>query len=85
MPIRPMRSQAILRLRESTWAEPGDRFAFTAANGAPAIYMTRDGGPYAVIALQMSNDGVVGVRSLLNPDRVGYLAAVPAPIEIPIE
>ncbi|MDH3498893.1 MAG: RNA polymerase sigma-70 factor [Acidimicrobiia bacterium] len=66
-------------------AAPGDTFSFTTANGDPAIYLARDGRPFAVIALQMADEGIVGVRSVLNPEKIGHLERVPAPIPVVLD
>lgn len=44
-------------------------------NGAPAVVATADDRVVGVLALEAGADGVVGVRFLLNPDKLGFLTA----------
>lgn len=64
---------------------PGDMMGFARANGDPAIYLQRDGQPFAIMTLQMSEEAIIGLRNVVNPDKLGHLADVPAPYPIVLE
>lgn len=71
-------AQFLIGIRK--WADPEDRYAFTTANGYPAVYIARAGVPLGIVTLQMSEDGIIGVRNIVNPDKMGHLEPVEAPI-----
>ena len=64
---------------------PGDTFGFATANGDPALVLARGGAAYAVMTFQLSDDAVVGIRSVLNPDKLEHLTEVETPIPMVLE
>jgi RNA polymerase sigma-70 factor (ECF subfamily) len=62
--------------------EDGDAMGFTTANGDPALHLQRGGQPLALMVFQVSDEGIIGVRNLLNPDKLRRLAGLEAPIPI---
>jgi RNA polymerase sigma-70 factor (ECF subfamily) len=61
---------------------PGDTMAFTRANGDPAVYLQRAGQPFALLAFQVSDDGIVALRNIVNPDKLRSLAGLEAPLPL---
>ena len=66
-------------------AEPGDMFGFGEANGDPAVVLTRAGALYAVMTFQLSDESIVGIRTILNPDKLVHLGEVDAPIPLELD
>lgn len=64
---------------------PGDRMGFVTANGDPAIYMQRDGAPFALTVLRAAESGIVGVHSVLNPDKLAHLDTLDAPFVVTLD
>ena len=47
-------------------------------NGDPGIYaVAADGTVRAALALELGPDGVLAVRSQVNPDKLGHLTSAP--------
>jgi RNA polymerase sigma-70 factor (ECF subfamily) len=64
---------------------PGDTFGFAEANGDPAVVLARDGVTYAVMTFQLSDESVIGIRSVLNPDKLAHLTDVETPMPLVLE
>jgi len=54
-------------------SEPGDSFAITTANGDPAMLLMRAGEPILVMSIEVVEDHIVAIRSVLNPDKLRHL------------
>ncbi|MEZ5407125.1 MAG: RNA polymerase sigma factor SigJ [Acidimicrobiales bacterium] len=62
--------------------QPGDRVALVRINGDPALYLQRRGRPLGVIVIQVDDGVVSDIRAVLNPDKIGHLAGLDAPIPV---
>ncbi|MGF1596878.1 MAG: RNA polymerase sigma-70 factor [Acidimicrobiales bacterium] len=62
--------------------QPGDRMAFTTANGDRALYLQRAGRPFSLLTFQIDDGEVIGIRVVMNPDKLAHLGPVEAPIVI---
>lgn len=60
----------------------GDRVGFVRVNGDPALYLQRQGRPLGVIVVQIDDGLVSDIRAVLNPDKLGHLVDVDAPIPV---
>ena len=58
----------------------GDRVGFVRVNGDPALYLQRGGVPLGVIVVQIDDGLVADIKAVLNPDKLGHLAGLEAPI-----
>ncbi|NVI91080.1 RNA polymerase sigma-70 factor [Actinomadura sp. BRA 177] len=50
---------------------PGTSISWVEANGRPAVLVSRDGAPYALIAITASDEGIDQVLWVLNPAKLG--------------
>lgn len=66
-------------------AARGDMFGFASANGDPAVVLERDGAVYAVMTFQLADEAIVGIRSILNPDKLHNLRSVSAPLQLHLD
>lgn len=60
----------------------GDRVGFVRINGDPALYLQRQGRPLGVIVVQIDDGVVTDIKAVLNPDKLGHLAGLEAPIPV---
>lgn len=60
-------------------ATPDDTWGYTTANGDPAIVVAREGKPFSVMVLQISDGGIIALRSVLNPDKLEHWSDVATP------
>lgn len=66
-------------------ARPGDSYAYTSANGEPAVFLARGGKLFAVMAFEVAPEGIVGLRNIMNPEKPAPLLGVPAPLPLTLE
>ncbi len=74
--LRPVvsRDRVVRGLLGNLQKMPPDRAWIEEVNGQPAIVATKDGKPYAVLLLEVGNDGLVKlVYFVLNPDKLGSI------------
>lgn len=76
--IRPVRGRAkVLRFLQGVRERftPDVEYALAEVNGAPAMLTLRDGTLINVVAFEVRDGLITGMRSVLNPDKLGYAQA----------